>query len=118
MDSHLLVYTPLQYFGVLNSFEKAITALNSAFWVSLALLFPAFLFRKLVISDSLFKENRRRAVRCQADNIKMFLFLQADFLYFGVQKNMLFIHNKSGDLTAFSDINFSSNNIVLYFSAE
>ena len=103
---------------MLNYFEKAITALNSAFGVSLALLFSAFLFRKLVISDSLFNKNRRRAVRCQADNIKMFLFLQADFLYFCVQKNMLFIHNKSGDLTAFSDINFSSNNIVLYFIDE
>ena len=103
---------------MLNYFEKVITALNSAFRVSLALLFSAFLFIKLVISDSLFNKNRRRAVRCQADNIKMFLFLQADFLYFCVQKNMLFIHNKSGDLTAFSNFSFSSNNIVLYFSAE
>lgn len=103
---------------MLNYFEKAITVLNSAFGVSLALLFSAFLFRKLVISDSLFIKNRRRDVRCEADNIKKFLFLQVGFLYFCVQKNMLFIHNKSGDLTAFSDINFSSNNIVLYFSAE
>ncbi|MGP1612426.1 MAG: hypothetical protein ACTTG8_04995 [Catonella sp.] len=33
---------PLEYLGVLNSLEKAITALNSAFGVSVALLFPVF----------------------------------------------------------------------------